>query len=601
MNVVLLKRNRKNEDAGGKAGSDLALFRRLLLQARPFWPQIIGILLLTLASAPLALLTPVPLKIAVDSVIGSHPLPTALRPLAPGPADTVGILVLAAVLAVLVAMLGQVVSLACAFLQTYTGQRMVLEFRAGLFRHTQRLSLAFHDARGTSDSAYRILWDAPSIKHVAVEGLIPLLGAFLTLAMMAYVTARIDLQLALVALAVAPVLLLLSRWYRRPLRRRYRNVKELETSAHSVVQEVLTTLRVVKAFGSEEHEHARFVRRFGESMKAQVRLTLFQGGFDFLVGLTVALGTAAVLYLGVSHVQQGKLTLGELLIVMTYLTQLYAPLRTLSNKAADIQGSLASAERAFSLLDEDPDVTEKPNALPLTRAKGAVEFRDVSFAYDPKRPVLAEVSFTVPPGARVGISGRTGAGKTTLVSLLNRFYDPAEGQILLDGVDLRKYKLADLRSQFAIVLQEPVLFSTTVAENIAYARPEATEEEIVRAAKAANIHDFIISLPQGYDTQVGERGMLFSGGERQRISLARAFLKDAPILILDEPTSSVDTKTEEAIIDAMERLMQGRTTFMIAHRLTTLAGCDIRLEVKGGRVLEVTQAVVQAGPQTVKA
>jgi ATP-binding cassette, subfamily B, bacterial len=598
---VLPKRTRKNVDAGGKAGSDLVLFRRLLLEARPFWPQIVGILLLTLASAPLALLTPVPLKIAVDSVIGSHPLPAALRPLAPGPANTAGILVLAAVLAVIVAMLGQVVSLVSAFLQTYTGQKMVLEFRAGLFRHTQRLSLAFHDARGTSDSAYRILWDAPSIKHVAVEGLIPLLGAFLTLTMMAYVTARIDLQLALVALAVAPVLLMLSRWYRRPLRRRYRDVKELETSAHSVVQEVLTTLRVVKAFGSEEHEHARFVRRFGESMKAQVRLTLFQGGFDFLVGLTVALGTASVLYLGVSHVQQGKLTLGELLIVMTYLTQLYAPLRTLSNKAADIQGSLASAERAFSLLDEDPDVTEKPNAMPLARAKGGIEFRGVAFAYDPARPVLSDVSFTVPPGARVGVSGRTGAGKTTLVSLLNRFYDPAQGQILLDGVNLREYKLADLRSQFAIVLQEPVLFSTTVAENIAYARPEATEEEIVRAAKAANIHDFIVSLPQGYDTQVGERGMLFSGGERQRISLARAFLKDAPILILDEPTSSVDTKTEEAIIDAMERLMQGRTTFMIAHRLTTLAGCDIRLEVKGGHVLEVTQAVVQAGVQTVKA
>jgi ATP-binding cassette subfamily B protein len=271
---------------------------------------------------------------------------------------------------------------------------------------------------------------------------------------------------------------------------------------------------------------------------------------------------------------------------MGYLTQLYEPLKTLSKKVATLQSHLASAQRAFSLLDHPPDVAERPHACRVVRAAGAVAFRRVSFAYEDERPVLHDVSFEVGPGTRLGIAGTTGAGKTTLVSLLSRFYDPTEGQILLDGVDLRDYRLADLRNQFAIVLQDPVLFSASIAENIAYARPGASAHEIVAAAKAADIHAFIARLPHGYDSQVGERGLRLSGGERQRIALARAFLKDAPILILDEPTSSVDTTTEAVIIEAMERLMRGRTAFVIAHRLTTLAGCDARLHIEQGRVVE---------------
>jgi ATP-binding cassette, subfamily B, bacterial len=281
--------------------------------------------------------------------------------------------------------------------------------------------------------------------------------------------------------------------------------------------------------------------------------------------------------------------------VMGYLGLLYGPLNELSNSKATLQGALASAERAFSLLDKVPDVVERPDALPLVRASGTVAFRDVSFAYREDHRVLHDVSFEVYPGTRLGISGKTGAGKTTLMSLLTRFYDPTVGQVLLDGIDLRDYKLADLRNQFAIVLQEPVLFSTSVAENIAYARPEASKEEIVEAAKAANAHEFVVGLPRGYETEVGERGMSLSGGERQRIALARAFLKDAPILILDEPTSSVDTNTEAAIMEAMERLMRGRTTFMIAHRLSTLANCDARLQIEDGRVVKFDQRVLTAG------
>jgi ATP-binding cassette subfamily B protein len=309
-----------------------------------------------------------------------------------------------------------------------------------------------------------------------------------------------------------------------------------------------------------------------------------QGGFDLLVGLTIAGGAAATLLMGVLHVRAGTLTIGSLLVVMAYQAQLYEPLKTLSKKVADLQSGFASAERAFALMDELPEVLERPHARPLARAAGRVTFYNVQFSYDDTRPILRDISFEAEPGARVGIQGATGAGKTTLTNLLMRFYDPAAGQILLDGVDLRDYKLADLRNQFAMVLQEPVLFSTSIAENIAYAQPQATEEEIVAAAKAANVHDFISNLPDGYQTRVGERGMRLSGGERQRISLARAFLKDAPILLLDEPTSSIDTRTEAGIMETMERLMRGRTTFMIAHRLTTLRDCDLRLEIENGRL-----------------
>jgi ATP-binding cassette subfamily B protein len=313
-----------------------------------------------------------------------------------------------------------------------------------------------------------------------------------------------------------------------------------------------------------------------------------------LVGLTIAIGTATVLWLGVRHVQANSLTLGNLLLVMAYLGQLFAPLKIIGRKVGSLQGHLASVERAFLLLDEMPEVVERRDAKPLSCALGAITFRNVSFRYQDDRPVLHDVGFDVPSGTRVGLVGRTGAGKTTLVSLLARLHDVTSGQILLDGVDVRDYKLDDLRNQFSFVLQEPVLFSTDIAENIGYARPGASQEEIVRAARLANAHDFIASLPDGYHTLVGERGMRLSGGERQRIALARAFLKDAPILILDEPTSSVDLRTESAIMEAMERLMHGRTTFMIAHRLSTLKDCDLLVVIERGRVQEVRSDVSRA-------
>ena len=529
----------------------------------------------------------------MDNVLGSEPLPEFLNTLLPVTIKYSGstMLVFATGMLVAIALLSQLQELGNSLLQTYTAEKLVLAFRARLFRHVQRLSLSYHDLKGTSDSTYRIQYDASAIQYIAIDGVIPFITATFTLVSMLYIIFRLDWQLALVALAVSPVLFMVARIYRRQLRHQSRQVKKLESAALSVVQEVLTALRVVKAFGQENREQERFVRHSGEGMQARISLSIAEGSLSLLLGLTTALGTAAVLFIGVRNVQAGALTLGDLLLVMGYISQLYNPLKTISKKIASLQSHLVSAERAFTLLDEATDVFEKPDAQSICRARGAVELCNVSFSYDGVQPVLSNVSFDVPAGTRVGIGGRTGAGKTTLVSLLTRFYDPTAGQILLDGVDLRNYKLADLRNQFSIVLQEPVLFSTSIAENIAYARPDAGEKEIIKAAQAANAHEFIVDLPNGYDTLVGERGMRLSGGERQRIALARAFLKDAPILILDEPTSSVDMRTEAGIMEAMQRLMLGRTTFMIAHRLSTLETCEVLLVLKDGQLSAIQSDV----------
>ena len=568
----------------------LTVYRRLAAYARPYWPQILLVLLLQLLATPLALLGPVPLKIAVDTVIGSRPLPGWLQ--AALPASLTGsatmLLGLAAALLVLTAVLGSLLDMATGLLQTYTGEKLAQDFRSRLFRHVQRLSLSYHDMTGTSDSTYRIQYDAPAIQRIVVDGLIPLFGSAVTLVAMIVVTARIDLRLAVVALSVSPILFLLSRSFGPRLRKNWKEIKQLDSSAMGVVQEVLSAVRVVKAFGREDREHERFLHQSNRRVRRELEVSAVQGSFDLLVALVMAGGSAAALLIGVQQVRAGQLSLGSLLLVMAYLQQIYKPLRMLSKKTVALESSMASAERAFALLDKVPEVAEKKDAHRVGRSTGSLLFLDVSFAYDADHTVLHRVSFAAPPGTRVGIRGTTGAGKSSLMGLLMRFYDPTDGQILLDGVDLRDYNLGDLRRQFGIVLQEPVLFSSTIGENIAYGRPEATREQIAEAARLANAHEFISALPEGYDTTVGERGMRLSGGERQRISLARAFLLDAPILILDEPTSSVDVKTEAAIIEAMNRLMDGRTTFLISHRLDALTGCDMQIELeKGWTVFDV--------------
>jgi ATP-binding cassette subfamily B protein len=544
---------------------------------------------LGLLSGPLGLLAPLPLKIVVDSALGGHPLPGFLQWMLPAgtPASTSTVLVIAVVLLLAVALIGQLLSIGSSLLRAYTGERMVLAFRAKLFRHVQRLSISYHDTKGTADSVFRVQTDAAALRYVIFDGILPLMNSIVTLVAMLYVTMRIDKELAFVAMAISPVLYGVSRISKRKLRVGWRTVRKLESTTHSVVQEVLGTVRVVKAFGREDHEQNRFVVHGQAGLTARLRMTLIEGLYTMSVGLTSASGMAAVLWIGVGHIHSGALTVGELLLVIAYIAQLYDPLKALGTNSARMQNNLTSVERAFALLDELPEVVERPHAIPVVRASGDIRFEDVSFSYDGMVDVLGPVSFTVPRGSRVGIQGQTGAGKSTIMNLLTRFYDVSQGRILLDGVDVRDYRLADLRNQFSIVLQDSVLFSTTIAENIAYARPGATQHQIIEAATLADAHDFISNMPNGYDTLVGERGMRLSGGERQRIALARAFLKDAPILLLDEPTSSVDGLTELEILGALQRLMRGRTTLMIAHRLSTLDACDIRLEIRDKRAFDV--------------
>jgi ATP-binding cassette subfamily B protein len=566
---------------------------RVMEQARPLWPHLLGVLLLTLISTPFALLLPLPLKMVVDSVISHHPAPELLTRWLPNAwtHSIAGLLMIAAGMLLAIGALMQVQVLLSWMLQTYSGERLVHDFRSRLFWHVQRLRLSFHDRRGTHDTAYRIQHDAPAIQLVTIQGIIPFVSSAFAFVGMAYVTAQMDWQLALIAFMVSPALILLSRAASRKTHDGWHEVKELDSSAMSVLTEVLGSVRLVKAFGREQDEDNRFMSRSSLRMTSQLRLAAIQASYYCATAMLITLGTAAALWVGAKHVQTGVLTLGELLVVMAYMTQLYEPLRTMANKLPELQASLVSIERAMSLLDEVPEPLDLPHARPLVHSTGNIEFQNVSFVYPNGRRVLDQISFTIKAGTRVGILGPTGSGKSTLLSLMTRFYDPTEGAILLDGVDIREYRLSDLRQQFAIVPQDPVLFSTTIADNIAFARQGVQDHEIISAAKSANAHDFITRLPHGYRTQVGDRGACLSGGERQRVALARAFLKNSPMLILDEPTSAVDSRTETAVMCATNDLLADRTSFMIAHRLSTLENCDMLLRFYDGKLEVITENV----------
>lgn len=394
----------------------------------------------------------------------------------------------------------------------------------------------------------------------------------------------IDREFALVGLSMLPLLYWLTHRCGRRLKRQWSDVKSIETATVTCAQEVFGASRLVKAFGREEHEQQRFLRHAMNWVRQHNALASIGSGFDFMFWMTVTTGTAIALFVGINHVKSGRLSIGDFLLLMAYMAQLAGPLEAAAKKLTELQSHFVGFRRALAILDTPPVITEKPVPLRLAKAKGHIGFRGVSFAYPSSPAILRGVSFHIPAGMRVGIVGPSGAGKSTLVNLLTRFLDPSDGTVLLDGRDVRDYRLPDLRSQFAIVPQDPQLFSTTIAENIRYGNLQATAEQIEAAAQAAHADSFIKSMPQGYDTPVGERGSRLSGGERQRVALARAFLRDAPIVILDEPTSALDAGTEMDLVAVMGKLTAGRTTFMIAHRTDTLRHCDLQLLLRDGRV-----------------
>jgi ATP-binding cassette subfamily B protein len=539
----------------------------------------------------MTLIFPLPIKLLVDSVLGSQPLPGYLTVFVGSQVSKTLALWLAISILMAAAVLTYLQNLVNVWYGNKVGNRMTLDVRARLFRQMQRLSVAYHDTMGAADSAYRTLNDAPMLRSFGIDSLIPLTTSILTLGAMILVMVFLDWQLALIALLVSPLMFLLTFVFRPRIRAGWRKFRASESAAMAVAQESLGASRLVKSYGQEERKNKELVSHYDASLSASLKVQVDSAVYSLLVGILTAAGLAAVLYIGIGHVQAGFLTLGSLLVVNYYVTQLYGPLRNVGQSILDIQMSLTGVERYRAVLDEKPDVPESPNAIPLARARGGISFRNVSFEYTKDHPVLHDISFELPSGNRLAVVGPTGSGKTTLSTLLLRLFDPTDGTITLDDIDLRDYKLADLRNQYAVVHQETVLFSTSVAENIRFAKPIATMEEVVAAATASKAHDFITNLPNGYDTLVGERGMKLSGGERQRISLARAFLKNAPILILDEPTSSLDVHTERAILDTIQELMKGRTSLMIAHRPSTLRDCNMILVLEDGRVSRMTTEV----------
>ena len=427
--------------------------------------------------------------------------------------------------------------------------------------------------------------DPSCVSILVIDGVIPLMHSLIMIVAMFWIIWALQSTLALVALGVAPFLAISMRIFGGRMKRRSRAQRDYEGIMMNVVERTLSAIPVVQSFTREDVENRRYAETGDQMVHAYRRSIVMSMWFKLAIGAATTIGTGVVLYLGGLYVLEGKMTVGSVLVFIAYLGALYDPLHSVTYSSSTLQYAAAQADRVMEIMETAPDPDDAPDAAEVT-IRGDVLYEDVSFAYEPGRPVLEHVSVEAHPGEVVAIVGPTGAGKTTLVSMLVRFFDPASGRITIDGHDLRKIRLKSLRSQVALVLQDPYIFPMSAAENIAYGRPDASQEEIEAAAKAANAHDYISSLPDGYETVIGERGGTLSGGEKQRLSIARAFLKDAPILVLDEPTSALDAITESMLLDALERLMRGRVTFIIAHRLSTIRGADRIVVIDHGRILE---------------
>jgi subfamily B ATP-binding cassette protein MsbA len=555
---------------------------------RPYRGWLAIVLLATAIETAMGLAAPWPLKIVLDNVIGLHEPPAWLRDIAswmPGH-GTMRIAAAAALGGVIIAVLGAIASYVDNYYTESVGQWVANDLRVRVYRHLEHLSLAYYDTHRTGTLLSTITDDIATIQGFASSTTLGIVIDLLTIAGMLGLMFWLEWDFALIAVAVAPFLLVFVTRFRRAIKAATRELRQRESDLLSVVQQGLESIRVVNAFGRQELEEKHLAEASQQAVQAALQARRVKSLLSPVVTVFVSLCTGFVLWRGASLVSVSAMTIGSLTVFLSYLGKFFKPVQDVAKMSGAIAQAAVGVERVRAILDIDMSIPERPDARDPGRLRGAIRFDRVSFGYDPAVPVLRDLSLSIAPGQFVGIAGATGTGKSTVVSLIPRFYDPTAGRILIDGVDVRDYELQGLRAQIGFVLQETILFRATIRENIAYGRPDASDEEIVEAAKLANAHGFIVRMPEGYDTLLGERGQTLSGGERQRIGIARAIIRNSPILILDEPTAALDSESERLVMEALEHLMKGRTVIAIAHRLSTIRDADKIIVLKDGRVAE---------------
>src|SRR5882724_10947185 len=557
--------------------NQMSIYRRVLRYYRPFLRQTIFGLCLAIIGTGLNLLKPWPFKVIVDDFLRAG---SAIR------ADWRKWVLLLCLALIGIQLLWGIINWITNYLFVKIGLQALLKLRTDLYSHLQRLSLKFHDARRSADSSFRVAYDSQAIQTIYNKGLTGVFSSVVTLIGTFAIMVRLDWQLTLLSLAIIPAIVATIYLFAHRIRRESTSIQEQESAVLAQAQEGLSSIRMVHASGREEFEVRQFQQQASQSLQANLRLTLTNVNSALVISTLMVVGTAVMYYIGTLHVLAGTLTLGSLLVFSAYLLMLYQPLESLTYTAWAMEGATAGAKRCFEILDREDDVVDSPAAVAISSARGAIAFEAVSFGYRPDRCILRNIDLCIEPNQIVRLVGGTGAGKSTLLSLVPRFYDPTSGSIRIDGRDIRQITKKSLRVQIAIVLQDTLLFSTTVRENIAYGRPAATDDEIIEAARQAQADEFIRQMPQGYDGLVGERGGHLSVGQRQRIGIARAFLKNAPILLLDEPTSALDPTTESAIMETIKELMRGRTTLIATHRLATIHNLDQIIVLQNGNIVE---------------